>query len=175
MTFNPESEEGWINDFFFPAKHSYEKDDGSHTYIKSTVKKTLLLHTTYQHNDFCSPGNIDVIKGLEKLGKESNYYRVYVLGLWGNALKGLVFENINYVDEFPDIEDCGTDFLCRVQEEKSFFAYEIAEWFNPLLDDEVAIDDHEKPHFNIVYKSCGQQGLTRVVTHWRQIQPPKQK
>ena len=115
LSFNPESEEGWINDYFFPPKHSYEKDDGSHTYIKSIVPNTLLLHTTYKHNDFCSPGNIDVIKRLERLGKESNYYRVYVLGLWGNALKGLVFEDVNYCDEFPNVEDCkkigtGLDF-----------------------------------------------------------------
>ena len=115
LSFNPESEEGWINDYFFPPKHSYEKDDGSHTYIKSIVPNTLLLHTTYEHNDFCSPGNIDVIKRLERLGKESNYYRVYVLGLWGNALKGLVFEDVNYCDEFPNVEDCkkigtGLDF-----------------------------------------------------------------
>jgi len=115
LSFNPESEEGWINDYFFPPKHSYEKDDGSHTYIKSIVPNTLLLHTTFEHNDFCSPGNIDVIKRLERLGKESNYYRVYVLGLWGNALKGLVFEDVNYCDVFPDIEHCkrfgyGLDF-----------------------------------------------------------------
>ena len=115
LTFNPESEEGFINDYFFPPKHSYELDDGSHTYIDSIVPNTLLLHTTFEHNDFCSPGNIDVIKRLERLGKESNYYRVYVLGLWGNALKGLVFENVNYCDDFPDIEHCkkigtGLDF-----------------------------------------------------------------
>lgn len=115
LSFNPESEEGWINEYFFPPKGSYELDDGSHTYIKSIVPNTLLLHTTYEHNDFCSPGNIDVIKRLERLGKESNYYRVYVLGLWGNALKGLVFEDVKYVDKFPDIEHCknfgyGLDF-----------------------------------------------------------------
>lgn len=115
MSFNPESEDGWINEYFFPPKGSYELDDGSHTYIKSIVPNTLLLHTTYEHNDFCSPGNIDVIKRLERLGTDSNYYRVYVLGLWGNALKGLVFEDVNYVDEFPDREHCkqfgyGLDF-----------------------------------------------------------------
>ncbi|HHZ96997.1 MAG TPA: PBSX family phage terminase large subunit [Flavobacteriales bacterium] len=115
LTFNPESEEGWLNEYFFPPKGSYELDNGEFTYIKSTVPNTLLLHTTYNHNDFCSQGNIDVIKRLEKLGKDSNYYRVYVLGLWGNALKGLVFEEVNYVDEMPDKEDCkkrgiGLDF-----------------------------------------------------------------
>lgn len=115
LTFNPESEEGWINDFFFPPKPSYEKDDGSHTFIRSTIEDTILLHTTYEHNDFCSQGNIDVIKRLERLGKESNYYRVYVLGLWGNALRGLVFEEYSNVDRFPAREDCkkygyGLDF-----------------------------------------------------------------
>jgi phage terminase large subunit len=115
MSFNPESEDGWINEYFFPPKLSYEKSDGSHTFIKSTVRNTLCLHTTYKHNDFCSEGNIEVIKRLERLGKESNYYRVYVLGLWGNALKGLVYENYHNVDKFPAREDCkkygyGLDF-----------------------------------------------------------------
>ena len=115
LSFNPESEDGWINDYFFPTKMTYEKDDGSHTFIKSTVPNTLCLHTTFEHNDFCSEGNIDVIKRLEKLGKESNYYRVYVLGLWGNALKGLVFDEYTNVDTFPDRADCkkfgyGLDF-----------------------------------------------------------------
>ena len=115
LSFNPESEDGWINDYFFPPKATYELSDGSHTFIKSTVKNTLCLHTTFKHNDFCSEGNIEVIKRLEKLGLESNYYRVYVLGLWGNALKGLVFEEYANVDKFPAREDCknygyGLDF-----------------------------------------------------------------
>jgi len=101
LTFNPESEDGWINDYFFPAKLSYEKSDGSHTYINSRMKNTVILHTTYKHNDFCSEGNIDTINRLKNLGEDSNYYMVYCLGLWGNALKGLVFEDINYADEMP--------------------------------------------------------------------------
>ena len=101
LTFNPESEDGWINEQFFPPKHTYEKDDGSHTFVKSTVPNTLMLHTTYKHNDFCSSGNIEVIKRLERLGRDSNYYRVYALGLWGSALKGLVFEEIDYAETFP--------------------------------------------------------------------------
>ena len=37
------------------------------------------------------------------------------MGHWGNALKGLVFEEVNYVDKFPDRQDCkhfgyGLDF-----------------------------------------------------------------
>ncbi len=115
LSFNPESEDGWINDYFFPPKSTYEKPDGTHTFIESTVKNTLCLHTTFHHNDFCSEGNIEVIKRLEKLGLESNYYRVYVLGLWGNALRGLVFEEYSNVDKFPAREDCkkygyGLDF-----------------------------------------------------------------
>jgi len=105
ITFNPESEEGWINSYFFPPKGSYEIEDGSHTYITSQIPNTLILHSTYQHNDFCSQGNIEVIKRLENLGTDSNYYRVYVLGLWGNALKGLVFENVKYQDSMPDKEN----------------------------------------------------------------------
>lgn len=116
LCFNPESEEGWINDYFFPHKSQYEKKDGSHTFIQSTQENTIILHTTYKHNDFVTDANIRDIENLKKIaGEESNYYRVYALGLWGNALKGLVFENVNYAEKFPDKENCkyygyGLDF-----------------------------------------------------------------
>ena len=116
ITFNPENEEHWINKRFFPHKSQYEKEDGSHTFIKSREPNTLLLHTTYKHNDFCVGEDIKTITRLKNAyGEESNYTKVYVYGLWGNALKGLVFENINYVKKMPAKEDCkiygyGLDF-----------------------------------------------------------------
>ena len=116
ICFNPEKEESWINSYFFPHKSTYQENDGSHTFIKSIKKDTLILHTTYKHNDFTTPSNRIVIENLkESLGADSNYYQVYGLGLWGNALKGLVFENINFADKFPERENCkeygfGLDF-----------------------------------------------------------------
>lgn len=116
LTFNPEDEAHWLNDRFFPPKGTYELDDGSHTFIKSHEPDTCIMHSNFSHNDFLNESDKSTIKRLERVyGKESNYYRVYVLGLWGNALKGLVFEDVNYADEFPDIEHCkkfgyGLDF-----------------------------------------------------------------
>ena len=116
ITFNPEDEEHWINKRFFPHKSTYEKADGNFTYIKSPEPDTVLLHTTYKHNDFCEGADIDTITRLTRAyGAESNYVKVYVHGLWGNALKGLVFEKVNYAKKFPDRDHCkkygfGLDF-----------------------------------------------------------------
>jgi len=106
ITFNPENEEHWINKRFFPHKSQYEKVDGTHTYIVSPEPNTLLLHTTYLHNDYCVGDDIDTILRLKNAyGEDSNYTKVYVYGLWGNALKGLVFENINFANSMPSKED----------------------------------------------------------------------
>jgi phage terminase large subunit len=116
ITFNPEEEEHFVNSRFFPPKVTYEKEDGSHTYIKSVEPKTLILHSTYEHNDYLCEEDKETITRLERAyGKESNYYKVYVRGLWGNALKGRIFENVNFVSAFPDRANCkkygyGLDF-----------------------------------------------------------------
>lgn len=115
FTFNPENEGGWINDYFFPHKSEYEDPEGNHTFVKSKIADTVIMHSTYKHNDYTTEGNRAVIKNLARLGVDSNYYRVYVLGLWGSALRGLVFENVRFRDNFPKIEDCkkygiGLDF-----------------------------------------------------------------
>ncbi len=116
ITFNPESEEHWINKRFFPHKSTYENETGDFTYIKSREENCVMLHTTYKHNDFCMGEDIETILRLRKAyGDDSNFVKVYELGLWGNALKGLVFENVNYAAEFPGVSDCkvygfGLDF-----------------------------------------------------------------
>lgn len=104
LTFNPENEDGWINDEFFPAKGEYEKSDGSHTYIKSPLPNTTILHTTYKDNEFCPEERGLRYERLSQKMADSNYFRVYCLGLWGNALKGLVFDNVKYRDRMPDME-----------------------------------------------------------------------
>lgn len=102
ITFNPEDEEHWINHRFFPPKGTYEKPDGSHTFIKSPEPNTVVMHTNYMHNDYlCEEDRLTITRLERAYGVESNYYKVYVLGLWGNALKGLVFENYNFVETFP--------------------------------------------------------------------------
>lgn len=115
LTFNPESEEGWIPDEFFPPKGTYQKEDGSHEYIESTQDDTTILHTTYKHNNFCPKERGERYERLAEKIKNSNYYQVYCLGNWGNALEGLIFPAVKYADEFPAREDCkvygfGLDF-----------------------------------------------------------------
>jgi phage terminase large subunit len=116
LTFNPEREESWINDYFFPPKVTYEKEDGDFNYVKSIVDNTTILHTTYKDNEFCPIERGKKYEALKNIsGLDDNWYKVYCNGLWGNALKGLVFPNINYKNTFPDRENCklfgyGVDF-----------------------------------------------------------------
>jgi len=116
LTFNPEHEEGWIFDQFFPPKADFERDDGRFHEVQSTRKNATILHTTYQDNRFCTPDRAELYESLKhQLGDADNWYRVYCLGLWGNALKGLVFPNVSYRTEFPPASACkvhgyGLDF-----------------------------------------------------------------
>lgn len=120
ITFNPEDEQHWINNRFFPAKCTYEEENslGEFTYIKSPEPNTLLMHSTYKHNDFCCEDDrLTIQRLLRAYGEASNYVKVYVYGFWGNALEGLVFESVNYKewDDFPKREHCklygyGLDF-----------------------------------------------------------------
>jgi len=118
ITFNPENEEtSWINDRFFPAKSTYEKDDGKFHYIESPDSKATIIHTTYEDNPWCSEDRRQIYEDLRHSGEgeTGNYYRVYAKGLWGNALDGQVFSNIEYAEDMPGIEECkwccfGLDF-----------------------------------------------------------------
>ena len=107
LTFNPENESGWIAETFFPpAKLDYERDDGEFDYVPSPRDDTLILHTTYKHNQWCPPERAERYEALKyALGDDNNYYRVYCLGLWGSALRGLCYENIAYQEDFPGFEE----------------------------------------------------------------------
>lgn len=116
LTFNPEMEDGWIDNYFFPHKSEYEKEDGSHHFVESTQPDTTILHTTYKDNEFCPQVRGDRYERLKMaVGVDDNFYRVFCLGLWGSALKGLVFEKIKYASRFPEQSECkvygfGLDF-----------------------------------------------------------------
>lgn len=116
LTFNPEHEEGWIYDQFFPPKSDYETDSGLFHEVPSTKPNARILHTTYRDNEWCSGQRAELYESLKhQLGDSDNWYKVYCLGLWGNALKGLVFPNVAFRDEFPKPEECkihgyGLDF-----------------------------------------------------------------
>jgi phage terminase large subunit len=100
ITFNPRNEHTWLNDYFFPEKHSYEKLDGKFHYIKSKRKNTTILHTTYKDNKYCP---IEIIELLENL-KDDNYslYKANTLGLWSSVSAGLVYQDWNVIDNVPN-------------------------------------------------------------------------
>lgn len=103
MTFNPENESGWIPLRFFPPKAQYEELDGDFIYVDSTQDNTLIIHTTYKDNAYCPERREEILESLQL--QDTHFHRIYALGLWGNALKGLVFTNVDYTKEFPDPED----------------------------------------------------------------------
>jgi phage terminase large subunit len=110
ICFNPEahSDLNWLETMFFPINRAdYEKEDGSHTYIKSTMPDTLLMHSAVEHtNDFVSDDYMKTIKGMERYGIESDRYRVAVKGLWGGILADRVFTNVEYGSTFPPRDHC---------------------------------------------------------------------
>lgn len=104
ISFNPERENSWINNHFFPPKESYEKPDGMFDIVKSTKPDTVILHTCYKHNYWCTP---EQMKDLEanRFIQDDNFYKVYTLGLWGGALKGLIYKTWDtYSGADPDGE-----------------------------------------------------------------------
>ncbi len=103
LSFNPIDENNWI------AKTLVKEND------------VEVIHSTYKDNPFLED---DYIKSLESIiDKDSNYYRVYVLGEWG-SLENLIYTNYDVVDKLPEGEAkfCyGLDFgtvnesaLCKI-------------------------------------------------------------
>ena len=100
ISYNPRKEHIHINKNFFPEKHTYEKADGKFHWVKSTNPNATILHTTYKDNRFCTKDRIDRLESLKY--QDENYYKVNTLGLWGGALKGLIYPDWTPVDEFPE-------------------------------------------------------------------------
>jgi len=100
ITFNPENESNWINRRFFPDKETYEAVEGDFHFVQSTQPNTTILHTTYKDNRYVGENRRRIYENL-KNSPDRNYYRVWCLGLWGNTLKGLVFPDVEFVNEFP--------------------------------------------------------------------------
>ena len=101
MSFNPRKEASWINKRFFPeVKNIYETEDGNFHYVQSTKPDVTILHTNYKDNRFCSPKRIEKLESYRNIDK--NFYNVNTLGLWGGALKGLIYPNWTPIDYLPD-------------------------------------------------------------------------
>lgn len=98
-TFNPEMETDWINNYFFPAKESYEKADGNFHYVKSIRNDTTIMHSTYKDNKYVTPQSAVLLESFKET--DQNYYKIYTLGLWGGVLEGLIYENWEIINEIP--------------------------------------------------------------------------
>lgn len=103
LVFNPPEEDHWIIKRFFPKdKESFEKPDGSHTYIKSVVANCVILHTTYKHNPFLTESELEFYTTLAEHNPEE--YKSDGLGLLvavksgGEALKN--FDKDQHVVSF---------------------------------------------------------------------------
>lgn len=103
ITFNPQQESCHINEYFFPLKNTYERDDGNFLWVPSKQPDTKIIHTTYKQNRFVTQQRINVLESYKNI--DLNYYNVNTLGLWGGALRGLIYPNFYAEDEFPDAGD----------------------------------------------------------------------
>lgn len=99
LSFNPRNESSWINRVFFPVKNSYETNDGAFHRVESVRPNTTILHTTYRDNAFCSAERARRLESLRE--HDENWYNVNTLGLWGGALKGLIYPNWKSAKFFP--------------------------------------------------------------------------
>ena len=81
LSFNPIDENNWI------AKELRFKDNVD------------IVHSTYKNNNLLEE---EYVKALENdIEKDSNNYRIYVLGEWGK-LENLIYQNWELVDELPN-------------------------------------------------------------------------
>lgn len=111
------------------------------------------------------------IKMLEELFPKDSLEKKHIIDVLNWSVKQLYPET-----EFKDIttdkptnDDIGKEFLCIIKECDMFQRYELCEWWSPLCDDETPMDDSEMPSFSIENKTCGQQSLSREVTHWAEL------
>ncbi|MCX7907953.1 MAG: PBSX family phage terminase large subunit [Ignavibacteria bacterium] len=99
ITFNPRREQSWLASFFFPPKQSYERPDGNFHWVKSPRNNVTILHTTYKDNRFCPKERAETLEALKN--HDENLYKVNTLGLWGGAMRGLIYPDWVPTDEFP--------------------------------------------------------------------------
>ena len=86
LLLNPPEEEHWIIKRWFPPKEEFELPDGSHTYIKSTVRNATCLHTTYKNNPFISDAEREAFQIIKETNPE--LYLSQGLGLLKAVKKG---------------------------------------------------------------------------------------
>jgi len=72
-------EENWIFKRWFPPIHTFEKHDGSHSYIKSKRAGTTIMHSTYKMSPFVSKRKLELFEDQKEHAPER--YDVTGLGL----------------------------------------------------------------------------------------------
>lgn len=101
LAYNPIDEFNWLN-----------------TEIHQAAKLDhFIFHSTYKDNEKMLAKDPDYERRVESYDKDSNFYRVYVAGLWGKVVEGLIYSQYDLIDEFPknekgedDIHFYGLDF-----------------------------------------------------------------
>lgn len=59
-------ENHWIYQKWFPENRDWEKEDGSHLYVRSKVSNTTIMHSTYKNNPFITKANLEEFENLKK-------------------------------------------------------------------------------------------------------------
>lgn len=101
MTLNPpKDKDHWILDYFFQPKKSFEKEDGSHTFIPSTKKDTLILHSTYKDNRYCTKNRRERYVTLSY--NAPDYHKSQILGLITEKDEATIFKEWFEKSKFPE-------------------------------------------------------------------------
>lgn len=99
MTFNSTRQDHWLLERFFPGAYdkdrqfvpdlSFERNDGMHTWVRSTDPSAVIMHTCYKHNPYCTPDRVVEYEQLRI--KQPDVYRTSGLGLFGVQNKGVLW------------------------------------------------------------------------------------
>lgn len=104
---NVVDESHWLFKRFFPPRETFEKLDGSHSYIKSIRANTTIMHSTYIMNPFVPDIILDSFEDQKKHSKER--YNVTGLGLLKTAKQSNMalkdFDRITHVSEKVKFND----------------------------------------------------------------------
>ena len=94
LLFNPPNPDHWIVKAYFPERSTFEKQDGSHTYIESTQPNVTILHTNYLMNPYCQESEK---RNHEELGRKNpEKFKTQSLGMLAKPRKdGLALPNFN--------------------------------------------------------------------------------
>ncbi len=94
-------ENHWIFKRWFPPRESFEKLDGSHTYVKSTRRNTTIMHSTYLMNPYVPQNILEMFEDQKRYSYER--YQITGLGLIMTAKQSNMalkaFDRIKHVSD----------------------------------------------------------------------------